>query len=279
MSNTVLILDFDGTMTDAEIEGKPFRTGYLQDIATLTGLSNDDVFALAKRFEGDVSANPDAHGWVYNGHIVAPATVDPYLRMMPVARMIFDHCGAFANEQDRTRLCDGILYKYNYTKTQMAFREGAGDVLRSLTGTRTYIVTNSHTEPVREKVQALDTGDGGLAWLVERVFGRAKKYVIDDDFAAVPATMQIPGLARPVLLRRRLYCEVIQALLDDNGVAWDDLLVVGDIFELDLALPLALGARVGLVVNQFTPAYERAFVDSHERGTLVDSLADIPEML
>ncbi|MFM2152956.1 MAG: hypothetical protein RL199_1391, partial [Pseudomonadota bacterium] len=33
----LVILDFDGTMTDAEAEGAPFRDGYLQDLATLTG--------------------------------------------------------------------------------------------------------------------------------------------------------------------------------------------------------------------------------------------------
>ena len=34
---TVLVLDFDGTMTDAEAEGRPFRDGYLEDLCTLVG--------------------------------------------------------------------------------------------------------------------------------------------------------------------------------------------------------------------------------------------------
>ena len=32
----VLILDFDGTLTDAEAEGLPYRQGYLEDVALLT---------------------------------------------------------------------------------------------------------------------------------------------------------------------------------------------------------------------------------------------------
>ena len=32
---TVLVLDFDGTMTDAEAEGRPFTDGYLEDLCAL----------------------------------------------------------------------------------------------------------------------------------------------------------------------------------------------------------------------------------------------------
>lgn len=33
----VLVLDFDGTMTDAEVEGRPYRQGCLEDLAVLCG--------------------------------------------------------------------------------------------------------------------------------------------------------------------------------------------------------------------------------------------------
>jgi hypothetical protein len=210
---------------------------------------------------------------MFHGHIVAPAGVDPYLRIMPVARKIFDACGAFSSESDRTRLLDGILYKYNYLKTRIAFRTGAREALAGLEGTDTWVVTNSHTDAVRAKVESL-----GATWLAPRVHGRAQKYVIDDSFDLVPERLSLPGLSRPVLLRRRAYFEVLDGLRTKAGASWADVLVVGDIFELDLSLPLALGARVGLVVNDFTPAYERAFVEGHERGTLVTSLSRVPEL-
>ena len=277
--NGLLVLDFDGTITDAELEGSPFRRGYLDDLAVLTGLSVDEVDALAAKFEAEVAADPQAFGWVYDGRIVAPATVDPYLRMMPVARKLFDHCGAFPDDGDRTRLCDGILYKYNYQKTLTAFRDHAAETLRGLTGTTTYVVTNSHTEPVRNKLRELDGGTGTLDWLIERVHGRAKKYVVDASFDAVDAELNLPGLDRPVLLRRRLYHTVLSELLERHGLGWSDLTVVGDIFELDLALPIAMGARVGLVVNQFTPDYEKAYVGGHERGWLLQSLDELSAWL
>ena len=185
----LLVLDFDGTMTDAEAEGAPFRGGYLEDVAALVGRSVDEVEALALKYEAQVAAAPDDYGWVFGGRIVAPAVVDPYLRIMPVARGIMDECGAFMVPAERDRLLDSILYKYNYTKTDMAFRDGAGEVLRELTGTATYVVTNSHTAPVQDKIRTLgDDGAGGntLTWLVDRVHGRAKKYHLDDAFDVVP---------------------------------------------------------------------------------------------
>jgi hypothetical protein len=273
-----LVLDFDGTVTDAEIEGRPFRDGYLEDLAVLTGRPVDEVRAEAARIEAAVAAAPGDHGWIYEGKIVAPAVVDPYLRMMPVARALFDAFGCFPHDADRTRLLDGILYKYNYQKTAIAFRPGAAELLRRLCDSASWVVTNSHTEPVQGKIRSL-APDGALDWWMDRVRGRARKYVVDEAFDLVPATLQVPGLIRPVHLRRRHYHEALAGLLAEAGAGWPDLLVVGDIFELDLALPLACGARVALVVNTHTPGYERAYVAGHPRGRIVESLADIPGLL
>jgi phosphoglycolate phosphatase-like HAD superfamily hydrolase len=164
----VIVFDFDGTMTDAEREGAPFRGGYLEDLAALTGLPLAEIEASAARFEAEVAANPQRFGWIFGGHIVAPAIVDPYLRMMPVARRILDEAGAFMVEAERSRLLDAILYKYNYTKTHIAFREGARELLLGLQGQEVHIVTNSHTDAVQHKLKVLGTGNDGvdsLAWL------------------------------------------------------------------------------------------------------------------
>lgn len=274
----MLIFDFDGTLTDAEAEGVPFLDGYLDDLCALTGATRDVIVELTDRFEAEIMASSDLYGWVFNGQIVAPASVDPYLRIMPVARKVFDHFDAFPGEDDRFRLLDGILYKYNYGKSAMAFREGAFELLASREGTPTWVVTNSATDPVRDKVGALAKlagRPGALDWLVERIFGFAKKYYIDADWDEVQPTMSLPGLDRPVLLRRRPYFEVLDRLREGAGCSWSDVTVVGDIFELDLALPLHLGARVGLLVNRFTPPREVTFLSEHERGAALHSLADV----
>ncbi|MBV8758295.1 MAG: HAD family hydrolase [Deltaproteobacteria bacterium] len=277
----VLCLDFDGTMTDAEAEGRPFRDGYLEDLCMLVGRPTGDpeVLAIAEDTEALIASEPHNHPFLWMGRAVAPATVDPYLRMVPIAHRILDRYGVFPDPVDRGRLLGSVLYKYNYAKTlgHPVFRAHAGEVLRALGGSSTWIVTNSDTHAVAGKVAALDRDTPGVAWLTSRVRGFARKFDVDDAWAHAPDSMALPGLERAVLLRRRAYFEILKSVLDEAGKTFEDLVVVGDIFELDLAMPLALGARVGLVLGPRTPAYEREFVTHHPRAKLITDLTEIPE--
>ena len=288
----MVIFDFDGTLTDAEAEGQPFRGGYLDDLAVLTGWKRAHIEEEAVNFEQEVAAHPENFGWMFKGQIVAPATVDPYLRMMPVARHLLNQAEALMNPQDRERVLDGLLYKYNYQKTITAFREGASRTLSGLIENgflngqagQVYVVTNSHTEAVQGKIQYLEDlrlkGDQAeivpsLFPLIERVFGRAQKYIVDPSFDLVPESLSLPGLNRPVLLRRKHYFEVLDRLRQEAQVEWSQVWVFGDIFELDLSLPIALGASVGLMSNQFTPQWEIDYLTAHERGYVLSSLEEV----
>ena len=212
------------------------------------------------------------------GRAVAPATVDPYLRMVPIAHRILDRFDAIPSPIDRGRLLGSVLYRYNYAKTlgHPVFRTGAGDVLRSLERSHAWIVTNSDTHAVAGKVAALDREAPGVAWLTSRVRGHARKFDVDDAWTGAAAELAVPGLDRPVLLRRRAYHDILREVLDAAGATFAELVVIGDIFELDLALPLSLGARIGLVASARTPAYEREFVDTHPRGRVIEDLAEVP---
>ena len=277
---TVLVLDFDGTMTDAEAEGRPFRDGYLEDLCALVGKPPGDegVMKICEEVEAELAAAPASHPFLWMGRPVAPATVDPYLRMVPIAHRILDVHDALPGAVDRGRLLGNVLYKYNYAKTlgQPVFRPGAGEVLKSLSERDAWIVTNSDTHAVAGKVAALDRDVPGVAWLTSRVRGHARKFDVDDGWTGIDAEMVIPGLDRPVLLRRRQYHAILRAILDDANLGFGNLVVIGDIFELDLAMPLALGARVGLVLSPHTPGYERDFVAAHPRGKIIEDLAEIP---
>ena len=278
----MLILDFDGTLTDAEEEGAPFLVGYLEDLAILCDGPLEEVKALAAKFEGEILADKNRYGWPFGGHIVAPAAVDPYLRIIPVARKVMDHYGVFMDEDDRARLLDAVLYRYNYAKSAIAFRPGARELLVSLDHADTWVVTNSATDPVREKVRylgRLGEDPSELEWLVPRVHGFGKKYYVDPTFDAVPEALMLPGLDRPVLLRRRKYHDLIDGLRQSIGADWSDVTVLGDIFELDLALPFSMGATVGLMVNGFTPDYEMDFLRGHDRGVLLYSMKEAQDFV
>ena len=268
------MLDFDGTMTDAEVEGAPFTRGYLDDLATLVGRAPGDpeVEGLAADARRRLDADPTA-AFEWMGKKVAPSRVDPYLRIVPVAHAILDHFGAFPRVEDRSALLGRILYKYNYAKSAIAPRAGARELLASLAGTDTWVVTNSHTEHVQRKIEVIDGGAGDLRWLVARVRGNASKFEVDDAWLDAPPALDLPGLARPVLLRRRRYHAVLAELL--AGRPFDQLTVVGDIFELDLAMPLAMGARVGLVAGPWTPPHEIDYVSTHPRAEILSGLDDV----
>jgi hypothetical protein len=274
-----LVLDFDGTMTDAEAEGGPFRAGYLEDLCALVGRRSGDpeIEAIADAVDKELAAAPQAHPFLWMGNAVAPATVDPYLRMVPIANRVFDVFGAIPNPADRGRLFGTVLYKYNYAKTlgRPVFRPGAGACLQAMLERPVFVVTNSDTHAVASKIASLDREHPGVAKLTSRVHGFAKKFDLEPAWEGAPAELVVPGLERPVLLRRRTYHDMLAQVLAEAGSTFEELTVVGDIFELDLALPLAMGARVGLVRGARTPQYELDFVASHPRGKVIDDLADI----
>lgn len=267
----LLVLDFDGTMTDAEVEGAPFTAGYLDDLAVLVGRAPGDpeIRAICDAAVARIVVDPEA-AFEWMGKKVAPTRVDPYLRIVPVAHAILDHFGAFPRPEDRSALLGRVLYKYNYAKTTIAPRPGARDLLVSLTGRDVWVVTNSYTEHVQKKIEVIDGGTGELSWLVPRVRGDASKFEVDDAWLGAPPSLALPGLARPVLLRRRKYFEALSELLD--GRPFGALTVIGDIFELDLAMPMELGARVGLVAGPHTPGHEIAYVSKHPRGAVLEGL-------
>jgi hypothetical protein len=285
----VLILDFDGTMTDAEAEGEPFVAGYLEDLEALVGADTPEKRARVRELAADVLRGlyeaPERHPFRWKGKAVAPASVDPYLRMVPIADRIFDTHDAFANHVDRGRLTGGVLYKHNYARTigKPVFRAGAAEAIAALgaAGATTYVVTNSHTASVADKIRILDTHHGGgCAWLAANVRGDAQKFEVDETWDGVAAELPVPGLtSRNVLLRRRRYHDRLAAVLAEAGGTFAELTVVGDIFELDLALPLALGARVGLVRSVHTPPYEVAFVAGHPRGVVIEHLSELPGLV
>lgn len=276
MPQPVVVLDFDGTMTDAEIEGKPFVDGYLDDLIALVDRPRAEVTAIVERTLAEILADPGAYPFRWGTDEVAPAVVDPYLRMATIANRVLDAAGAFTVAGERDRLLSRVLYRHNYQRTvdHPAFRPDAAELLRGL-GQRpeleVYVVTNSAPDHVRAKILRLDReAGGGVAWLADRVRGNAGKFEIDRSWAG-PGDLSVPGLGRPILRGRRKYHDILTGLCDGDFAR---LTVLGDIFELDLALPEAMGARVALVKGPYTPSYEVAYLRGlGPRAAVLDALA------
>ena len=273
-----VVLDFDGTFTDAAAEGAPFAVHFRQRLSEVLG--RDVMEAGWRQVEAEVVSSSEEHGWEVGGRIVAPATADPFLLSNFVARRLCDKLGVLPDRAERAALLDS-LYREAYAQVGMAFKPEAKEVLEALLGTGlpVHIVTNAHTDAVEAKLTKL--APRGRERL--RVSGNARKFLIeppepsDAVFDAVPETTRVEGaLVRPIHLRRGRYYEALRRIWTETDTSPATTLVAGDIFELDLALPAALGASVQFVARANTLEYERrAIAALGARGGMDPSLRAI----
>ncbi|MCA9583114.1 MAG: HAD family hydrolase [Myxococcales bacterium] len=268
-----LVLDFDGTFTDVEQEAAPFFGAYREQLCGELGpgadRSWDEAYARIEQAPADF-------GWEYDGRIVAPSQADPYIRATAIAQILLEDYGY--DPAGRSDLLEN-LYRSNYEKSHTVFRPEARDVAEALLALETpvFVVTNSHTDAVQKKIESL--APKGLEKLT--LFGNAKKYVVaeaedrDSRFDGLPESTSVDGLSRPILLRRGRYYELLREIWTRTATSPEGMLVCGDIFELDLAMPAALGAHVHLVTRAGTPEYEVRAARNHPRGATSEDLSGL----
>ncbi len=248
----LVVLDFDGTFTRVDDEAAPFLVAYKQGLAELLG---GDVDGEWERATAIIEADPDRYGWEYEGRIVAPSHADPYIFATSVAQILLHEHGA-----ERSALTER-LYRDAYAKAATVFRDDAREVVEAVLalGVPVFVVTNSRTTDVTRKSARLEAR--GSERLTIR--GDACKWMLvpatagDTRFDALPEELRVPGLGRPILVRRGRYFDALRQIWDETGATAAGTLVCGDIYELDLALPALLGAQVHMVGRPSTPAYER----------------------
>jgi beta-phosphoglucomutase-like phosphatase (HAD superfamily) len=259
------MLDFDGTLTDVEKEAERFGERYMADLGKSIGISEAELSVLWERMQRRILCNPDA-GWEVGGKIVAPAHADPHILATVTAVNVLNALNLLMEPEERLKVMDSLFHR-NYPQNRIAFREGAADFLRQLMEKYdACFVTSSKAESVRQKLAHL-----GLK-CIPPVYGSAQKYVIDDSWGAVPESIVLEGLSRPVFLRRKKYWDILEGAMAGRNLRKDELLVAGDIYELDLSLPHFFGMRLGLITKSATSAQEITTVSNYERGFVVPDL-------
>jgi FMN phosphatase YigB (HAD superfamily) len=284
-----VVLDFDGTITKVEREAEPFLRAYQEYLADALGKDEDLVVDLWKLAEQRVRAEPHRFGgFEESGRIVAPPS-DPYLRANAVARILCHRFGVLRNPIVRTETLQGI-FRLAYRETAVCFRDDAASVLDdllALDGVTVAIVTNATASIVVEKLERLPLRHRGERRPI--IVGDAYKFGLNAEappplrmlperqqkalaswnarFAGLPAEIAGPHLPRSIPLRRGGYFRALRdEVWEDDLLGPERTIVCGDVFELDLALPSALGAHVHLLANDETPPYEVAAVAALERG-------------
>lgn len=268
----VFVSDFDGTLTYEGEKAKKFKLAYVMALSRLTGVLATFIRGRLAALESAARKAPGKYGWDIAGRIVAPMDHNVACRM--VANQLFDELGKFQDPAGREQQLD-TMYRtaYEQVKDATRYRPGVAELFsrQCSANVEQFIITNSAPDVVIFQVKAL----AGMEMMASRVRGLARKYVIDDEFIYVSDTIEVPGLGRPLYLRRKRYYEALDELRRQCRARWDEVTVLGDNFELDLALPLYLGARIVLITTERTPDYERNFVATSGRGRVINLLGEL----
>ena len=251
-----VIFDFDGTCTQIE----KVQAKFLDDYRKAIGVDDKPWEAAKAKIS---KASPSA-GWnLMNAPSTAPAGADPYILAGEAAGLIF---------RERKQDAPNVFAKV-YEQNTAPFRPELHDVIEALLKKKVKVafISNSDATKISNRIQDLFHKTPHKKDQIQ-VFGGAQKFLIKEllidspvssaqraQFDQLAPGVRIGEIARPIYLRRGSYFEALCA----TQFPLAETLVVGDIWELDLAMPAALGAHVHLIqrTEPFpTYAYELAQV-------------------
>jgi phosphoglycolate phosphatase-like HAD superfamily hydrolase len=274
-----IVLDFDGTLTDADAHAPDFYEASGRELARRLGWDDSTLRQEWQRARAMVAGLPSTAAWTVDDRGVCPATADPYLIANSVTRLLLsEHRPGLAS----AALTAGVfeVHRAAYQRVPPPFRPEARSVLEELCagGYHVRVVTNTHTQAVTGLLDSLSfTGRHQVI-----VRGDAGKFSVcgsatpDARFESLPEVVEWPELGRVIHLRRGRYFDLLRATWDETGTEPASTLVVGDVFELDLAMPVALGTHVHLVTRAGTMLHEQRLARKMARG---DAAADLTAIL
>ena len=264
-----IVLDFDGTLTDADAHAPAFHEASGRELAHRLAWDDATLRREWRRAHDVVAAFPLGAAWIVDGRGVCPATADPYLVANSVAQLLLsEHRPGLGS----AALTAGVLevHRAAYQRVPPPFRPEARGVLEELCagGYHVRVVTNSQTQAVagmldslsfRGRQQVIVRGDAGK-------FSVCGSATADARFDSLPEVVEWQEVGRPIHLRRGRYFDLLRSIWDETATDPASTLVVGDVFELDLAMPAALGTHVHLVTRAGAPIQERQLARKLARG-------------
>ena len=279
---TAVVLDFDGTLTDADAHAADFHEASRRELASRLGWDESTLGREWQRARERLLALPPETPWIVDGRGVCPATADPYLIANGVAkRVLTEHRPGLGGAAIAAAVLE--VHHAAYERVPPPFRLDAAALLDELCarGLAVRVVTNSRTGTVERRLDELSL----RARRDVVVRGEAGKFTVgasacaDARFEALPECLEWEGVGRAVHLRRGAYFDLLRGIWDETGTRPESTLVVGDVFELDLAMPAALGAHVHLALRASTLVHERRLAEATPRGGASASLAAVLERL
>jgi hypothetical protein len=287
-----IILDFDGTCTQIppifEVYFDLYRKGLNESGLNVTPSEWQDAQASVRQH------SPKA-GWTVAGCPSAPGAADPYILADESARLILR----------RRRAGTPVpltVHAQAYEGALAPWREEARDTFSRLVehGVQLHFVSNSSTAFISRRLHDLFGDNNPVAAKISVQSDAGKFRICElnwDDQAAVSVEAKrrfqalpvaygeklLTETERPIYLRRGAYFEAINRVLSGDFDALTNTVCCGDIWEMDLAMPHALGARVHLLDRAApfeTYPYERqALAGYGDRGKTSADLSGLLDWL
>ena len=258
MALRYVVLDFDGTCTQIELVHAGFLASYRESLEDANGYARgrlEDAWQAA--LTQVRAASPNAGWTLFGAPSTAPAAADPYI--------LASEASALLQRDGAIRLVPMDAYARAYAVNPAPWRPELPEVLAGLIarGLRVGFISNSDRLAIETRLTDLLNGDRALRRQIV-VHGHAAKFTLRElpvgatgpgaahraRFEALDGSVRAAGTVRPIYLRRGAYFDALCGLWRDLGApdyAIAETLVCGDIWELDLAMPRALGAHVHLV--------------------------------
>lgn len=277
-----VVSDFDGVLTDISEEAARVFQLFSRGLSELAFISPDTLPQLIKKFETRMADAPFDHGWRWEKKITAFAGEDGFIKVNAMAaafdeaaaagdsilakgKMFLDHAGLTRYTELAQRSYVEMTQETAAGKHRPIDPSGVKAIAGWLSGgAEVVVVSNSATERIEQLL-----GKAGLDPKRIRVRGQARKYQLGDT----PRYLSLDTCR--IDTDRPLYEKILMEEKPDH--------VLGDVFSLDLSLPLYLrrqsapglgGTRVWLRKREYTPswaqrlfAYQQPWIKENEGGT------------
>jgi len=271
-----VIFDYDGTCTDIPPTVDKFLGDYFDELNRRLFQGALDKVEWVDALEKVRSASPDA-GWTIRTTPCAPAAADPYILAGEAAQYL-------RREKKKSEDIPREVFEEADKANRASTRPELEMVLRAIEAKHAHVtfISNSGIAKIQPKIAGLF--GGALPDFISIVDGAAKYTIAEpllgdshgltgrflELFRNLPAAIDVPGLRRPVYLRRAAYATAISKALGGDDAMLPHTVFCGDIWEMDLAMPFHLGANIHLVTRAApfdTYAYEREQVEgAAQRG-------------
>lgn len=308
MAIVKLISDFDGVWTKQEVEAEYVWNYIVKKLSELTGDDDAAISGILAECKKEMDRTPWDYGW-----FSSPGQIACYYQEDPFGdnNAIFDYIERAATTstasnfklmlhkvkeslRSKLKMTPGEFSNDSFMKATTQFKlEGklkpvdtAGEIVKKLNdmGVEIVVVSNSKTEKIEHLFRK-----AGHAMTTEKMMkrgrlharGDAKKFMIDSSYNTLPESLSISGRFS-VKLRRDNYHKILTEEKPDY--------VIGDVFSLDLALPLYLrlndksfgNLKIIQRVHPHTPQWVKDYLAKDElKGIafMVDSIDELPELL